>query len=75
MASPSLDNRLSTLDQVAEDLNLCRKTLDRAIARGELRAYKIGRAVRLRPHDVDKWIENYATRTVIRPRRQTLTAR
>ena len=42
----------------AESLGLCDRTLRRAIASGELRAYKFGKAVRIRVADLDAWAES-----------------
>ena len=42
---------------VAELLSLDRKTVYRAIDRGELRAYRIGTALRVAPSAVEEWLE------------------
>jgi len=42
---------------LASRLSLDRKTVYRAIERGELRAYKIGSALRIDPDDVSDWLE------------------
>jgi excisionase family DNA binding protein len=47
-----------TLDQAAARVQLSARTLRRAIQRGDLRAYRVGgRIWRLRPADVDAYIE------------------
>ena len=38
-------------------LSLDRKTVYRAIEKGELRAFRFGRALRLDPQDVQDWLE------------------
>ena len=45
--------RLMTLAQAAEFTQLSERTLRRYIAEGTLVAYRAGRAIRLRPEDVD----------------------
>jgi excisionase family DNA binding protein len=42
---------------LASRLSLDRKTIYRAIDRGELRAIKIGAALRIDPDDVNDWLE------------------
>lgn len=42
---------------LASRLSLDRKTIYRAIERGELRAFKIGAALRIDPDDVSDWLE------------------
>lgn len=44
-----------TLDALAAHLGMSEATVRRAIAHGELRAYKYGRSLRIDPADVDKW--------------------
>lgn len=46
--------------QLASRLSLDRKTVYRAIERGDLRAYRFGRALRIAPHDVEDWLERSA---------------
>jgi excisionase family DNA binding protein len=45
---------------LASWLSLDRKTVYRAIDRGELRAFKIGAALRIDPEDVQDWLERSA---------------
>ena len=42
---------------LAQRLSLDRKTVYRAIDRGDLRAFRFGRALRLDPQDVQDWLE------------------
>lgn len=42
-----------TLNDVVERTKISKRTLRRYIAEGRLRAYRAGRAIRLRPEDVD----------------------
>lgn len=49
-----------TLATGAERLSLCDRTLRRAIAAGELRGYKFGKALRVRLDDLDRWAESKA---------------
>lgn len=42
---------------LARQLSLDRKTIYRAIDSGNLRAFKIGRALRIDPQDVNDWLE------------------
>lgn len=57
-----------TLAAGAERLSLCDRTLRRAIAAGELRGYKFGKALRVRLDDLDRWAESKAM-----PNARTLT--
>lgn len=41
----------------AKRLGIAPATLYRLIDAGDLRAYRIGRVVRLRAHDIDDWLE------------------
>jgi excisionase family DNA binding protein len=43
-----------TIGQAAERLNVSTKTIRRLIARGDLRAARIGRAIRLRDADIQR---------------------
>ncbi|MDK4250594.1 helix-turn-helix domain-containing protein [Corynebacterium pseudodiphtheriticum] len=45
--------RLITLQQAADSTQLSVRTLRRYIAEGNLTAYRAGRAIRLKPEDVD----------------------
>lgn len=52
-----------TLAAGSARLSLCDRTLRRAIARGELTAYRFGSAVRVRLSDLDAWAESKAAPT------------
>lgn len=52
MTSPLL-----TVDQVAELVQLDPETVRRAIRRGELVAARIGGRLRIRPEQVDAWVD------------------
>lgn len=57
-ATPAIMPRLLlTQRQAAEACALCEKSLYLAVKRGELRAVKIGRAVRYDPRDLAAWID------------------
>lgn len=62
-------DQLLTVTEVADVCRVNPKTVTRAIARGELRASRLGAtgALRLRPADVDAWIDARVTQ----PRRET----
>lgn len=42
--------------QIASRLSLDRKTIYRAIDRGELRAHRFGNAIRVSSNDLENWI-------------------
>lgn len=52
---------LSTAEAAAE-LNVSEDTVVRLITRGELRAYKVGRAYRIARADLDAYLEAVATK-------------
>lgn len=52
-ATANVPQRYETLKQAAERTGLTERTLRRRIADGALTAYRSGRAIRLRPEDVD----------------------
>ena len=47
----------------AARLAISHKTLRRAVSRGEIPAYRAGRAVRLKPPEVDAWAAGQLDRT------------
>lgn len=49
-----------SLAAAAERLSLCDRTIRRAIARGELRGFKFGKAVRVRLDELDAWADSQA---------------
>lgn len=58
--------RLLTVDEVASMCRVHRKTISRAIQRGELRALRLG-AYRMRGEDVDGWLATRAVKPVLPP--------
>ena len=48
-----------TTDELSEYLNLKRSTVYSMAESGELPHYKIGRLIRFRKSDVDRWIEDH----------------
>lgn len=71
-----------SVQQAAELANLSDKTIRRAIAAGDLEAFRVGRAIRLRTPDVQAWVEADPVRPSLvpglerqpRPRRLPTTA-
>lgn len=51
-------DKLITIREAADALGISERTVRRMIDRNELRAYKIGRCVRLREGDVQDYIES-----------------
>lgn len=49
--------RLLRLDEVAERLSISKSMAWKLVAYGQLRSVKIGRAVRVRPADLEAYIE------------------
>ncbi|GGG01746.1 hypothetical protein GCM10007304_14690 [Rhodococcoides trifolii] len=45
-----------TVAQVAENLQIHEDTIRRAIALGDLAVSRVGRAIRIKPENVDRWI-------------------
>lgn len=64
---------LLTVAQVAEICQVSRRTIERAIADGRLRAAPLGRhgAPRIRPEWLDEWIDG-SVRHARKPRRPTI---
>lgn len=54
------DDRTFTVTLTAEQIDLHPRTLRRAIAAGELPAYKFGSALRVRLDELDAWAESKA---------------
>lgn len=50
--------RLLRLDEVADRLAVSRSMAWKLIAAGDLRAVRIGRAVRVRPRDLEAYLSN-----------------
>jgi len=47
-----------TKQQVAKQLNVSTRTLDRLILSGQLKAYKIGRSVRIAQEQLDEFLKS-----------------
>lgn len=52
---------VSTMPELTACLRVSRNTIRRALATGELRGNKVGRAWRFFKSDVEKWIESGTT--------------
>lgn len=50
------DGRLLRLDEVAERLSISKSMAWKLVAYGQLRSVRIGRAVRVRPADVEEYL-------------------
>lgn len=57
MSAESGADKLLTLAEVCEFLNMSRRTVERLIAAGELLAVRIGRAVRVRLSDLRAFLK------------------
>lgn len=66
--------RLLTLAQVAEQLAVSLRTVERLVARGELAVVRVGRQVRVRPQDMDAYLDAARLPTTAERRRATLRA-
>jgi excisionase family DNA binding protein len=55
--------RLLTLDEVSEKLQVSRRTVERHVAAGKLVVVKFERITRVRPSDLQKFIEEHRGRT------------
>lgn len=55
-----LDNlpEIMTIEQLAEALHVSRSTINRAIKAGDLKAFKIGKSVRIEKESVIEWVQN-----------------
>lgn len=51
-------DRLMRIEEVAERLSVSRSMAWKLVAYGELRSVRIGRAVRVRPRDLDAYLED-----------------
>ena len=52
-----MDEKLLTLDDLADYLNVSRRTTYRLLKGGDLPAYRIGSHLRFRREDIDGWLE------------------
>ena len=48
--------RLMLIDEVADVGRMSRRTVQREVSRGRLRAIRIGRQIRFHPRDVEAWL-------------------
>ena len=55
MPNNTQSNQLLTLGDVASETQVSRRTVQRAIERGRLKCVRIGRQIRIRPEEVDRW--------------------
>jgi len=56
-----VSERLLTAREVADRLGLSTETVLAWVRRGELPAFRLGRAVRFRESDLDEWLAKRAT--------------
>ena len=68
-ASDPMSSGYLTVQQAAELLQRSAKTIRRAIAAGDLNAFRVGRSIRLREADVRAWLEANPVRLNVRPSR------
>ena len=57
MNSSNLSNKILSVKQVAEWLNVCELTIKRALYAGKLKGYKVGKIWRIDEAEVLKWIK------------------
>lgn len=57
MAGKPFDDRLLTVAELAEYLGLAQGTIYNKVCRGEIPHVKLGRAVRFRRSEIDRWID------------------
>mgnify|MGYP003662360638 FL=1 len=50
----TLEGRMHTITDIARFLNVSKRTVQRMIKRGELRAYRIGGVMRIPPHALEQ---------------------
>jgi excisionase family DNA binding protein len=55
-----MDRRLLRIEEIAERLAVSRSMAWKIIALGQLRSVRIGRAVRVRPHDLEGYLADAA---------------
>ncbi len=54
-------NRLLTIDDVATMLQVSKRTVFRWFASGKLQALRVGNVTRIRPEDLDQFIQDHLT--------------
>lgn len=60
--TPILERLRISVDDAAEVSSLCRRTLTKSIATGELPATKMGRRTLIRPSDLEAWLDARSTK-------------
>lgn len=66
--------KLLTLLEVSEQLAVSLRTVERLVARGELAIVRVGRQVRVRPGDLDAYLDAARLPTQAERRRATIRA-
>lgn len=59
-----MENILYTRKEVANQVRLCLRSVDEAVARGDLIPTRFGKAVRFTPEAVQSWIDRKTDKTV-----------
>jgi excisionase family DNA binding protein len=54
-----MDNQFLTVQEVSEYLHVKRATLYAKVESGDLPHYKVGRLVRFKREDIDRWMEDH----------------
>jgi excisionase family DNA binding protein len=54
----SASPRMLTLKEAAQELGICRRSVERHIERGELRVHRFGRAVRIDKSDLETFVRS-----------------
>jgi excisionase family DNA binding protein len=67
--------QMMTLDEVAELLLVTRRTVERMVAAGDLKAFKWHNTSRVVRADFERFVQEHATRSESPRRRETLTFR
>ncbi len=57
MSAPAMTEKLYTIEEVAKILELHRNTVKKRIEEGDLVAIKVGREYRIRPRDLEDFME------------------
>lgn len=65
-ARVSQSTSLLSIQETADALNISRDTVRRLISKGELRALKIGRQIRIRPQDLDRACKPVTSQAALR---------
>ena len=54
MSTPTATKQYLSINEAAEILGLNHYTIRREIAKGRIKAYRLGRTIRIKPADLDK---------------------